>query len=100
MRSERSDVREVVDCADHSLGLLNGLARLRQSGLLLDTLLRAEGVAFQVNCQLGWIFRLLTTNLFFSSFKVEVPKHIDLFSPSVKEDSQQSSNSFEQNLKI
>ena len=48
VKSERSDVREVVDCADHSLGLLNGLARLRQSGLLLDTILRAEGVAFQV----------------------------------------------------
>ena len=40
--------REVVDCGDHSALMLAGLDRLRQSGLLLDTLLWAEGVSFQV----------------------------------------------------
>ena len=41
--------REVVDCGDHSALMLAGLDRLRQSGLLLDTLLWAEGVSFQVS---------------------------------------------------
>ena len=49
VRDEGRELKEVVDWADHSLGLLTGLARLRQAGLLLDTLLRAEGVSFQVN---------------------------------------------------
>ena len=40
--------REVVDCGDHSALMLAGLDRLRQSGLLLDTLLWAEGSSFQV----------------------------------------------------
>ena len=40
--------REVVDCGDHSEAMLAGLHRLRQAGLLLDTLLWAEGVSFQV----------------------------------------------------
>ena len=47
-QTERTEMAEVVDCADHSLGVLTGLARLRQAGLLLDTLLRAEGASFQV----------------------------------------------------
>ena len=41
--------REVVDCGDHSEAMLAGLHRLRQAGLLLDTLLWAEGVSFQVS---------------------------------------------------
>ena len=44
--------REVVDCGDHSALMLAGLDRLRQSGLLLDTLLWAEGVSFQVRSEL------------------------------------------------
>ena len=42
-------MKEVVDCADHSLGVLSGLARLRKAGVLLDTLLLAEGLSFQVS---------------------------------------------------
>ena len=52
MKPERSDLKElveVVDCADHSLGVLSGLARLRKAGVLLDTVLLAEGISFQVS---------------------------------------------------
>ena len=49
MRTERPDMKEVLDCADHSLGVLSGLARLRKAGVLLDTLLIAEGLSFQVS---------------------------------------------------
>ena len=52
MKNERNDTKEVVevvDCADHSLGVLSGLARLRKAGVLLDTLLLAEGLSFQVS---------------------------------------------------
>ena len=49
MKNERNDMKEVVDCADHSLGVLSGLARLRKAGVLLDTQLLAEGLSFQVS---------------------------------------------------
>ena len=49
MTSVASVTREVVDCGDHSEAMLAGLHRLRQAGLLLDTMLWAEGVSFQVS---------------------------------------------------
>ena len=51
--------REVVDCGDHSALMLAGLDRLRQSGLLLDTLLWAEGSSFQVRRGRGGLLAIL-----------------------------------------
>ena len=52
---------EVMDCSDHSVNILSGLRRIRQSGLLMDICLWAEGVSFQVPsqtpalvCPLSW----------------------------------------------
>ena len=56
VRSEMPDMKEVLDCADHSLGVLSGLARLRKAGVLLDTLLLAEGLSFQVNSSVAAYF--------------------------------------------
>ena len=59
MKPERSDLKElveVVDCADHSLGVLSGLARLRKAGVLLDTVLLAEGISFQVSRRFAGYF--------------------------------------------
>lgn len=56
VKNERTDMKEVLDCADHSLGVLSGLARLRKAGVLLDTLLLAEGLSFQVNSSVAAYF--------------------------------------------
>ena len=48
--------KSVLDSGDHSLTMLSGLQRLRQTGLLLDTCLWAEGVSYQVSKKLiVWI---------------------------------------------
>ena len=44
--------KSVLDSGDHSLTMLSGLQRLRQTGLLLDTCLWAEGVSYQVSKKL------------------------------------------------
>ena len=62
VRSERPDMKEVLDCADHSLGVLSGLARLRKAGVLLDTLLIAEGLSFQVSRRVAAYFLRRTEN--------------------------------------
>ena len=49
----------MVDCGDHSALMLAGLDRLRQSGLLLDTLLWAEGSSFQVRRGCGGLLAIL-----------------------------------------